>query len=59
LPQDWPIHDNSSKANFSQASTLRTTRHLEAADMFRIVLALVALMPPAARDNGQWENQPA
>ena len=28
--------------------------------MFRIMLALVTLtLPAAARDNGQWENQPA
>jgi hypothetical protein len=28
--------------------------------MFRIIVALVALtLPAAARDNGQWENQPA
>jgi len=28
--------------------------------IFRLVLALVALtLPAAARDNGQWEDQPA
>jgi hypothetical protein len=60
LTQGRPIHGNSSKAKFSQISTMRSTRHLEEADMFRIVLALVALtLPAAARDNGQWENQPA
>jgi hypothetical protein len=32
----------------------------EEADMLRIVVALVALtLPAAARDNGQWDNQPA
>jgi hypothetical protein len=74
LAQNRPIHGNSGKANFSQIVMLRggscgTGRidipamrlaDLEEADMFRIFIALVALtLPAAARDNGQWENQPA
>jgi len=40
---------------------MQLNEQLEEADMFRIiVIALVAAtLPAVARDNGQWENQPA
>jgi hypothetical protein len=38
----------------------RLTNHLDEANMLRTILALAMLtLPASARDNGQWENQPA
>jgi hypothetical protein len=39
---------------------VQPTKHLEEADMLRIIFALAMLtVPAAARDNGQWSNQAA
>jgi hypothetical protein len=66
MAQTRSIDGNCSKAtrrpnDYSHLSSCTAINSAsEEASMFRIIVALVALtLPAAARDNGQWETQPA
>jgi len=64
LSQDHSVHGNYGKATVDGMITLSAIfvfdqPGIREANMLRIVIALVALtLPAAARDLGQWEDQP-